>query len=52
MEEKSVSVAPALMRQTIQFECLPVEFVVRFIRYVCSKTCTSLRAKVSPLFHA
>ena len=51
VEEKCVSVAPALMRQTIQFECIPVEFVVRFIRSVCSKSCTSLQAEVSaPLY--
>ena len=28
-----------LIRQTIQFERIPVEFVVPFIRYVCSKSC-------------
>ena len=29
------------MQQTIQFECIPVEFVVRFIRYVYSKSSVS-----------
>ena len=27
------------MQQITKFECIPVEFVVRFIRYVCSKSC-------------
>ena len=37
VEEKCVSLAPLCNRLT-QFKCIPGEFVVRFIRYVCSKS--------------
>ena len=36
VEEKCVSLPPLCNRLT-QFKCIPGEFVVRFIRYVCSK---------------